>query len=143
MKRQIVSVMGNSMYPAIWQDDKVFIYRKDDYDVGKILVYAYRSEQYLIHRLLRCINNRYYCKGDNSFRIEDVGKQDILGQVEFVLRNDHIIIPKDVTPEFIKSSLKIGLEFLNNGFNRDKTLNSDIFTKYKQLYLGDDINVVK
>lgn len=52
MKKQIVSVTGNSMSPSILQNDKVFISRKDDYDVGKILVYAYRSEQYLIHRLL-------------------------------------------------------------------------------------------
>ena len=143
MKKQIVSVTGNSMYPAILQNDKVFISRKDDYDVGTILVYAYRSEQYLIHRLLRCINNRYYCKGDNSFGLEDVEKRDILGQVVFILRNNHIIIPNDVTPEFIKHSFKIGLEFQSNGFNRDKILNSDIYIKYKQLYLGDDINVVK
>ena len=142
MKKQIVSVTGNSMYPSILQNDKVFISRKDDYDVGTILVYAYRSEQYLIHRLLRCINNRYYCKGDNSFRLEDVGKQDILGQVEFILRNNHIIIPKYVTPEFIQHSFKIGLEFLSNGFNREKIQNSDIYIKYKYLYFGDDINVV-
>lgn len=47
------------MYPAILQNDKVFISKKDDYDAGAILVYVYRSEQYLIHRLLRCINNPY------------------------------------------------------------------------------------
>ena len=130
------------MYPAILQNDKVFISKKDDYDAGAILVYVYRSEQYLIHRLLRCINNRYYCKGDNSFRLEKVEKQDVLGQVEFILRNNHIIIPKYVTPEFIQHSFKIGLEFLRDGFNRDNIQNSDIYIKYKYLYLGDNINVV-
>lgn len=143
MNKQIITVMGNSMYPAVLQNDKVFISRKDDYDVGAILVYVYRSEQYLIHRLLRCMNNRYYCKGDNSFRLEEVEKQDILGQVEFILRNNHIIIPKYATPEFIRLSFKIGLEFLCNGFNRDNIQNSEIYIKYKHLYLGDDINVVR
>lgn len=56
MNKQIITVSGNSMYPAILQNDKVFISRKDDYDAGAILVYVYRSEQYLIHRFLRCIN---------------------------------------------------------------------------------------
>ena len=143
MNKQIITVKGNSMYPAVLPNDKVFISRKNDYDAGAILVYVYRSEQYLIHRLLRCINNRYYCKGDNSFRLEEVEKQDILGQVEFILRNDHIIIPKYVTPEFIQHSFKILIEFLCNGFNRDNIQNSDIYIKYKHLYLGDDINVVR
>lgn len=142
MKKQIVSVTGNSMYPAILQNDKVFISRKDDYAVGAILVYAYRSEQYLIHRLLRCINNRYYCKGDNSFRLEDVEKQDILGQVEFVLRNNQIIVPKKVSGEFIKQSLKIGIEFSRVGYSSDEIVNSDIYLKFKQLYLKGDNNVV-
>lgn len=131
------------MYPAILPNDKVFIAQKDNYNVGNILVYTYRSEQYLIHRLLRRVHNRYYCKGDNSFRIEDISYQEILGQVEFILRNNHIIVPEDVSLEFIKHSLKIGLEFSRIGYNRDKILNSTTYIKYKQLYLGDDINAVK
>ncbi len=44
MKGHFVSVTGNSMYPAILPDDRVFIEQKDKYDVGDILVFNYQSE---------------------------------------------------------------------------------------------------
>ena len=47
MKEQLVSVVGNSMYPAILPNDKVPIVKEDNYDVGDILVYIYRSEEFL------------------------------------------------------------------------------------------------
>ena len=78
MNKQIITVSGNSMYPAILQNDKVFISRKDDYDAGAILVYVYRSEQYLIHRFLRCINKimlkTYWRYAYNVFKL--------LGEIE-------------------------------------------------------------
>ncbi len=138
MKGQFVLVTGNSMYPTILPNDKVFITQKEKYNVGNILVYTYQSEQHLIHRLLIRVNDRYYCKGDNSFRIEDIDYQEISGKVEFIWRNNHIIIPDDVSHEFIKHSLKIGLEFSRLSYNRDKILNSPMYIKYKQLYLGGD-----
>lgn len=143
MKGKFVSVTGNSMYPIILPNDKAFIIQKDKYNVGNILVYTYRSEQYLIHRLLRRVNNRYFCKGDNSFRIEDISYQEVLGKVEFILRNNHIIVPADVSIEFIRHSLKIGLEFSSISYDRDEILNSPTYIKYRQLYLKGDIDGVK
>ena len=138
MKGQFVSVAGDSMYPTLLPNDEVFITQKDRYIVGDILVYTYRSEQSLIHRLLRRVNNRYVCKGDNSFRIEDISYQDISGKVEFILRDNRIIVPADVSIEFLRHSLKIGLEFSSISYDRDKILNSPTYIKYKQLYLNGD-----
>lgn len=143
MKGQFVSVTGDSMHPTILPDDEVFITQKDRYNVGDILVYTYRSEQYLIHRLLRRVNNRYFCKGDNSFRIEDISYQDILGKVEFILRDNRIIVPADVSIEFLRHSLKVGLEFASVFYDRDVILNSPTYIKYRQIYLNRKTDDVK
>ncbi len=136
MKGHFVSVTGNSMYPAILPDDRVFIEQKDKYDVGDILVFNYQSEQCLIHRLLFCANNCYYCKGDNSFRIEGVTYQSILGKVKFILRRENIILPENMSSEFIRRSLKVGLNFYRAGNNRDEIINSTAYIEYKQHYNG-------
>lgn len=75
-----ITIRGNSMEPTLSDGDIVTIVKKDNYCVGDILVFNYKSEGLIAHRLLD-INNAYFCKGDNSFRFEKIKKDDILGKI--------------------------------------------------------------
>ena len=67
-------VSGNSMNPFIQEGDKITIIQELMYYPGDILVFVYKSKNILVHRLLKRENNIYFCKGDNSFRLEDIGQ---------------------------------------------------------------------
>lgn len=130
-----VSVSGTSMYPTLLPTDSVIVARSKTYQIGSILVFTYKSEGYLIHRLLRVVNGRYYCKGDNSFRLEDVDEELILGRVLFVKRGEQTFAPPQVDDEFIKLSLKVNREFVLAGCNHQKVMESNIYKAYKNIYL--------
>lgn len=129
------TVAGLSMHPILQPNDIVFFQRKERYSVGSILVYQYGTGVYLIHRLLYISRNKYFCKGDNSFRLEGVFERQILGQVVCVKRGEMIIIPSIANQDFIKMSLKVHIEFIQNGCNNEKTRQSRLFREYKDLYL--------
>ncbi len=131
-----VSVTGTSMYPALLPSDSVIVARSETYPLGSILVFSYKTEGYLIHRLLRVAKNRYYCKGDNSFRLEDVEKDQILGRVVLVKRIGQTFVPAEVDNKFIDMSLKIYREFVLSGYNHQKIEKSNLYIEYKNLYLN-------
>ena len=81
MREFSVKVMGNSMFPTIKAGESVPVLMRDDikFCIGDILVFRYKNEGFLIHRLLQKKGQIYYCKGDNSIRMESVGKETILG----------------------------------------------------------------
>jgi len=68
----MLTVSGDSMLPVLSDGDVVTLKKEDQYKLGDILVYPYKEGMLLIHRLLLIDNCRYYCKGDNSLRLEDV-----------------------------------------------------------------------
>lgn len=109
-----VRISGISMHPVLQDGVKVKIVPSSQYEVGDILVYGYKSEGYLVHRLLKIEKNRYFCKGDNSFRIEIVTMQQIIGKV---------MIMEDANNDaaFADFSLKIGLLFIRNRYNAEVT----------------------
>lgn len=77
---------------ASWELIKKIIQHSGSaYEIGSILVYLYKSEGILTHRLLQIENKRYYCKGDSSFRLEDIDYESILGKIVKVIRNNNII----------------------------------------------------
>ncbi len=130
-----VFVTGTSMYPALFPSDSVIVAQSEAYPLGSILVFSYKTEGYLIHRLLRIAKKRYYCKGDNSFRLEDVDEDQILGRVVFVKRMGQTFVPTEVDNKFIDMSLKIYREFVLSGYNHQKVKESDLYIEYKNLYL--------
>ncbi len=71
-----LSVAGNSMLPILHAGDSILVCRKDIYEEGDILVFFYKQNELLVHRLLKIKNGRYFCKGDNAFRLEDNTKAD-------------------------------------------------------------------
>lgn len=130
-----VSVSGNSMSPTLLPNDTVIIMKDKTYVNGSILVFHYESNGYLIHRLLYASKGLYYCKGDNSFRIEVIKGEQIVGRVIFVKRGKTIFTPSQVNKDFIEMALRINREFVLSGYNYQKVLNSDIYSKYKKNYL--------
>lgn len=124
-----LTVTGNSMSPIL-QDGEIIEIQPDQktYKKGDIVVFYYKEDSLIVHRILKVINGRYYCKGDNSFRIEDVLYDWIIGKVN--LKKD-----PNKTDEFIIDSLKINEIFRQNGYNINKTKNTKEYKHYKDKYL--------
>ena len=123
-----ITVTGVSMEPTLCEGDIVTLKRAEAYEVGDILVFRYKYNELLIHRLLRIDNGRYYCKGDNSFRLEDVEYEQIAGKV--VLKNSEPLLP--FTQTAIILSYLVNRAFRKNKYSIEETKKSGIFRFYKQ-----------
>lgn len=152
-----ITIHGNSMAPTLLDGDIVTIVKKNNYCVGDILIFKYRNEGLIAHRLLY-INNAYFCKGDNSFRFEKIENDDILGKIttrngdllekwpswknEFSKKIGNIFIEnKDVTTtkrsyEYILYSLTV---LKSNEYRIVRLINSD----YSCRYTNKEMNVKK
>ncbi len=123
-----ISVTGISMEPTLREGDTVTVKKADSYDTGDILVFLYKNDELLIHRLLKVKNGRYYCKGDNALRLEDVPHERIAGKA--VLKNGDEILPPSET--LIKLSYLVNRYFRKSGYNAEETKNSGIYRFYKK-----------
>ena len=133
LKKQFeITVDGTSMLPILHPGDSIQICAKDDYFVGDILVFFYKNENLVVHRLLKIENERYFCKGDNAFRLEDIVKNDIIGAA--ILESD-----ANNKPEFIDASYLISRIFRENGYNIKKTKMSLEYSDYAKNYLGENM----
>ena len=52
-KELTTSVIGVSMNPILKEGDKLTVARCEDYEIGDILVYLYKHDELLVHRLLK------------------------------------------------------------------------------------------
>lgn len=77
----IIPVKGISMEPTLREGNVLVVYAQKDYSVGDIVVYSYREEGYLVHRIIEINKGAVMCKGDNSKRIEVIMKRQIIGKV--------------------------------------------------------------
>lgn len=109
-----ISLHGTSMYPALKENDLITIISCENYKVGDILVFLYKENELLAHRLLKIENDIYYCKGDNAFRIEDIKRSQILGCIVSIKRGLYAFSPNCGSAEFIKMSYMVGREFRKN-----------------------------
>ena len=123
-----LKVDGISMLPILHPGDTVKVCAKDEYTAGEILVFFYKEEALLVHRLLRIENGRYFCKGDNSFRLEDIGKDDIIGSV--MLDED-----ANNTIDFIAKSYSMSRIFRKLAFDSEKTKSTAEYAKYTEKYI--------
>ena len=123
-----LTVAGTSMLPILHAGDAISVCRKDIYEIGDILVFFYKQNELLVHRLLRIENDRYFCKGDNAFRLEDISADQILGTV--LLEND-----PHKTDEFINDSYKINRIFRKCRNNTELTKRDPEYQIYYRKYL--------
>lgn len=122
-----IKVTGVSMEPSLRAGDIVTIHCSSAYEVGDILVFLYKNNELLVHRLLRIKDQRYFCKGDNSFRLEDVSYEQIFGKVIKINGED---VPSP-SPQQIELSYMVNRAFRKNGYQVDETKKSGIYRFYK------------
>ena len=119
------------MNPILNEGDKLTVAKCDDYEVGDILVYLYKRDELLVHRLLKKENNIYYCKGDNCYRLEDVEYDNIVGKVIKV--NGHADIP---SPEgIVEASYAIHKLLAQSKYNIPLLRTTEEYKKYEEKYL--------
>lgn len=93
------------------------------------------NEGILIHRLLK-YDGRYFCKGDNAFRLEDIEYNQIIGKA--VLVNNTTIQPWDDCK--VRLSYSLNREFVKLRYNMDKIKKSNIYRIYSVLILRKEEN---
>lgn len=123
-----IIVKGVSMEPSLYATDVVTIRRAESYEIGDILVFLYKNNELLIHRLLRVKDKRFFCKGDNAFRLEDIEYEQIFGKVVKVNGKDI----STVTPCHIELSYMVNRIFRQSGYRIDETKKSGTYRFYKK-----------
>lgn len=130
-----IEVVGNSMFPLLEFGDNIDVQIKSEYKNGDVIVFLLESQQLIVHRLLFKFNGYFYCKGDNSFRLEMVKPEDVLGGVKRIIRKDVEIAIPTVSKDFIKQSLKLNLAYQECGYNKEVLMRSESYKLYAKTYL--------
>lgn len=123
-----LTVDGISMLQIFQPENKIVVCPKEEYVVGDILVFYYKNDDLLVHRFLQTRNGRLLCKGDNSFRIEDILPDQIIGAVQ--LEND-----PSRTEDFIGASFQISKIFRTCRYNSDLVRQHPEYMEYKNKYI--------
>ena len=113
-----LTVNGISMCPLIQPGDIVSIATSESYETPDILLYPYKNEGLLLHRLLK-VNNRLFCKGDNAFRLEDICAEDVIGKVVELQRNGEKIYLPAIDRRAIALSLQISEDFHKGRYDKN------------------------
>lgn len=100
----IYKTRGTSMLPLLRQNKDVVVIEtvKDKQLVANDVVLFKRKktqkDEYVLHRILKVFpEDKYWIVGDNCMTGEYVSKEDILGILTKINRNNHIITDKNVT----------------------------------------------
>ena len=109
-----------------------------EYAVGDIVVFVYKNNDVLVHRLLRMDDGIYYCKGDNSFRLEDINKNQIIGKV--VKANGTEIKPP--TDRLLSLSYCVNRELIRCRYDIEKTKQTPIYKLYEKTILRKEENIM-
>lgn len=132
-KKIEISVVGISMNPTLVEGDVVTIEQSDEYKKGDIIVFNYKNEGLLIHRLVK-LDFRCFCKGDNAFRLEDITYNQIIGKA--VLVNGKPIEPWDEWK--IDLSYAVNREFFKAHYDKEKTKKTAVYKLYASLILREE-----
>lgn len=131
-----IKVGGSSMLPIILPTDTAVVLKSEDYAIGDVLLFLYENNHIIIHRLLKILDGMYYCKGDNSFRIEMIQYSDILGKILAIKRQNKIVSLPSMSRIYLDMSYSINQEFIKNGCDIQKTKKTPLYLKYKEEYLN-------
>lgn len=120
-----IYVEGTSMLPSILNNDKVKIQRFDTYKVNDIILFSYKNSIRL-HRILKIENNTYFCKGDNSFLLEDIHLEQIIGKAIVNYNRPLLYFNKTLNA----LSLEVAKKFKAFKYNIEKTKQDAIYKEY-------------
>lgn len=130
-----IVVTGSSMNPSLLNGDEIILEQADDYSAADIVLFHYNENEYIIHRIVYKDNNIIICKGDNSFRLEYIKFESIIGMVNKVIRNNEIIEIPSLDERYLDMSYKIGLLVEKNNHNIKQCILSDLYKQYYDEYL--------
>jgi signal peptidase I len=136
-----ITVTGISMEPFMFEGDIVTVQPlqpNDDYELGDVLVYFYKQEGMLVHRLLLKESGVYHCKGDNTIRLEGVTLDQIIGKVISV--NGIEVTP--CTAKHITLSYAVSLRFQKSGFDFNNIRNTEIYKLYDKIILNQQEDIM-
>ena len=88
-------VTGSSMYPTLRNGrDTVYLEKLDrPADRSDLILYRRDSGSYVLHRVVRLHRDALICCGDNQFRTEQIGKDQVLAVVTaFTRKGKHYTI---------------------------------------------------
>lgn len=129
-----VTVQGVSMRPLFRAGDVIAVQKREEYRIGDILVYPYKREGLLVHRLLRVANGRLYCKGDNSFRLEDMEPGQVIGKA-LSLNGEPIRYEGLKFRLLCRYSLYIGRLFVKKRYQIEAVKQSFTYRLYRLMFL--------
>lgn len=140
-----ITVTGISMNPTLYEGDRILVQVCNTYAPGDLLVYSYKNEGLLVHRLLHIgqtlagqTDTRFYCKGDNAFRLEDLSQSEIIGKVISV--NGHELAPWPDWKQ--KLSYDVHRQFIRCRYDTVRTRMTDAYRLYASLILRkEDMNM--
>ena len=134
-----LTVDGTSMLPVLHPGDTILVRKKESYEPGDILVFLYKNNELLVHRFLKIEAGRYFCKGDNALRLEDMTLPDIAGKA--ILHNGE---PLKETPAYLPSlSYLVNRAFRKCGYDIKKTKESAIYRFYQKIIMKVEDNTMK
>ena len=96
-----VSVKGVSMLPLLKNGDVITVKRQDKYKTGDILIFEY-GEGTAAHRLLKKTKRQYIFKGDNTYNLESIEPEKILGKAIYKMEDNN---EKSLYPHWLKLRL--------------------------------------
>lgn len=85
----ISSTSGISMYPMLRHRRDMVVIEKVDRPLKKhdVPLYRAKSGKLLLHRILRVESDRYVIRGDNTYALEYVPKESVIGVLKEFHRN--------------------------------------------------------
>lgn len=132
----LFTVQGISMEPVLKENDKVIVVHCESYNIGDVIVFDFDEPFLVVHRILMKTSNQYICKGDNTFRLEQISKNKVLGKVQSIIR-DNSMVPIPIVDEiFIHRSLDLYREYKKNSFNNELTKQSNVYRDFAKDYLN-------
>ena len=120
-----IAVIGNSMNPILEEGDIIKVVSYEEYVPGDIILCIYENDSVLVRRLLK-IDVRYFCKGDNSFKLENIEKEQILGKVIEI--NDRAV--PIWRKEMIELSLEVSRSYISCDYSIEKTMEEKVYQEY-------------
>ena len=102
-KSMPLTICGNSMSPLLNSGDQIAVKPQKAYQVGDVVAFFY-DHVLLVHRIVQMQNDSIVCKGDNSFRLEHIAIEDIVGKA--VARNGKCL--PELPAVLLEQSLAIG-----------------------------------
>ena len=119
------------MFPTLLEGDIITISKCKEYKIGDILVFLYKDDEIIVHRLLKIENDTYFCKGDNCFRLEDIPYERIVGKVIKINGKNIQPCPQGLT----EHSFEVHKRLAELNYDIEKLKTTETYKNYEKLYL--------